>query len=112
MISLDRVLPSERNRPNWAWVATYNPIPDIARMRMPVLVVLGDLDRQAAAGPAAAAWREGLERAGNRSFEIVIVPGMGHAALEGGVHQPGAPRSAGYFSTVEQWIRRTLAAAK
>ena len=108
VLSLDRVLPSERNRPNWAWVAAYDPVPDIARMRMPVLIVLGDLDRQAAAGPAAAAWREGLDRAGNRSFEIVIIPGMGHAAVEGGVHRPGAPRSARYFSTVENWVRAVL----
>lgn len=108
VLSLDRVLPSERNRTNWAWVAAYDPVPDIARMRMPVLIVLGELDQQAAAGPAAAAWREGLERAGNRSFEIIVIPGMGHAALEGGIHKPGGPRSARYFSTVETWVRAVL----
>jgi len=107
-ISLDRVLPSETNRPQWAWVATYDPVVDIARMRMPVLVVLGELDRQAAAAPAAATWRRGLERAGNPSFEIVVVPGMGHAGLDGGTHAPGAPRSAGYFSAVEEWLHAVL----
>jgi len=41
---LDRILPSDDNRKNWSWVATYDPMPDMKRISVPVLLMFGDKD--------------------------------------------------------------------
>jgi hypothetical protein len=88
VIGLDRVMPSDDNRPNWAWVARFDPMPFIGQMRLPTLVVLGAEDPLVDSAQAAGRWRAGLARAGNERATVKVIDGMGHAATAGGAHSP------------------------
>jgi pimeloyl-ACP methyl ester carboxylesterase len=58
------------------YLAHYDPAPNIQRIKVPVLVLNGSLDRQTEAGQNLAAWREGLK--GNPDATIVELPGLNH----------------------------------
>jgi alpha-beta hydrolase superfamily lysophospholipase len=62
------------------WFAAYDPLPTARRVRVPVLILQGALDRQVSAGQAdtlAAAFREG----GNRDVTVKVYPGLNHLFL-------------------------------
>ena len=63
VLSLERVLPSEQERDAWSWVATFDPLPYIAQLRIPMLVLLGAHDDLTPLDLTRRAWTEGLERA-------------------------------------------------
>ena len=56
-LGLERVLPSEAQRPAWTWVASFDPAPSIRNLRLPVLVLIGGLDRDPAAAWPSWSWR-------------------------------------------------------
>lgn len=95
---LDKILPSEKNRPNWSWVATYDPAAHIARLQCPVLLIFGDRDTEQPAETAAARWREALAKGGNDRATIVVFPGADHTIRvpNTGAASQGAPMSAGH----------------
>ena len=103
-IGIDRVMPSEANRPNWEWVAAFDPMPHIEKMRMPVLVLLGEADLMGSTENAARRWREGFARGRNSAAEVVIIPGMGHAATIGSSHEQGSATMPAYFTAVEKFL--------
>lgn len=103
---LGRVLPSLENRPNWSWVATYDPLPDIARVTCPVLLMFGDRDEEQPTELAVERWRAGLEQAGNEDVTIMIFPGAGHGIRMGrhhGDHQR-PPFADGYREAMLGWL--------
>lgn len=97
---IEKVIPSEANRENWAWVANFRPGPSIAAMQAPVLVLLGAADPLTPAERTARAWREALAEAGPES-KVVIVPDAGHG-LRTGAH--GGPLVHGFFSIPMRWL--------
>ncbi len=109
---LGRILPSEGNRANWAWVATYDPLPDIAQVRCPVLLLFGDADREEPTAIAVERWREGLARAGNGDVTLMVFPGAGHG-IRMGRHDgtDRAPFAAGYFEVLLGWLWQHVVAA-
>jgi len=86
-LGLERVLPSEAQRPAWTWVATFDPTPSIRNLRLPVLVLLGGLDRDPA--EEVRAWQTGLVAGVDPRTEIRVVPGAGHVLTVGGNHLRG-----------------------
>lgn len=102
-MGIERVIPSEANRENWAWVADFRPGPSIAAMRVPVLVLLGGADPLTPAEPTAQAWRRALPDASPGS-KVVVVPDAGHG-LRSGAH--GGPLVADFYPLQLQWLTTT-----
>lgn len=103
---IGRVLPSPDNRPNWSWVAKYDPAPDIAKVRGPVLIMFGDQDKEAPPDLSVNRWREGLETAGNQDATIMVFPGAGHG-IRMGRHSMGndrPPFADGYREAMLGWL--------
>ena len=109
---LDRILPSEENRPNWSWVATYDPARDIESITFPVLLMFGDRDTDHPTALAAERWRQGLEQAGNDRSTLLIFPGAGHGIRirDGNTGSGPAPFADGYLDTQVGWLRRVVLA--
>jgi len=103
---INRVLPSGENQPNWSWVANYDPAPDIAKVRGPVLLMFGDQDKDAPPDLSVSRWREGLKAAGNQDATIMVFPGAGHG-IRMGSHSMGAERppfADGYREAMLGWL--------
>lgn len=103
-IAIDGVMPSDANRPNWEWVATYDPLPSIGKMTLPTLIVLGGEDRMGSPVVAADRWRTGLAAAGNTRARVEVVPGMGHAATIGATHAQGGAVMPEYATLVASFL--------
>ena len=98
-------MPSDANRPNWEWVARFDPLPFIERMRLPALVLLGGGDQMGSTPAARERWEAGFARAGNTAARVVVIDGMGHAATIGSDHQQGSKTMPAYFEEVEAFLR-------
>lgn len=88
VLGLHRVLPDESFRAAWAWVPSLDPLPSIRSLRMPVLAIVGGLDRDPAT--EVKAWQTGLAGNGSPRTEIRVVPGAGHVLTIGGAHKEGS----------------------
>ena len=86
-LGIGRVLPSEAQRPAWAWVATFEPKPSIKGLAVPVLAVIGGRDRDPAL--EVKEWQEALASNPDPRTEIRVVPGAGHVLTVGGNHMQG-----------------------
>lgn len=102
---LGRILVSEANRPNWRWVASYDPATDLSSLKCPVLLLFGDRDRDQPTELAVKRWREGLARAGNDAVTLMVFPGAGHGIRVGG-HHGRAPFADGYWEVQLGWLWR------
>jgi hypothetical protein len=104
--SLDRILPSEANRANWSWVATWDPIPHIQKISCPVLLMFGDKDTEYPTDVAVHKWRDGLKKAGNTNATLVVFPGAGHGIRmrEGYTGSGRPPFADGYSELMLGWL--------
>lgn len=107
---LDGILPSEENRPNWSWVATYDPRPDIARLTGPILLMFGDRDTEQPTPLAVERWRDALGKGGNDQATIMVFPGAGHGIRmrEGHTGHDQAPFADGYLDAQLGWLWRNV----
>ncbi len=88
-LGLERVLPGEGRRKAWEWVAGYDPVPDIARLKIPTLVLLGGRDEETPLAPTISGWTSGLSASGIPASRILVVPAASHALNAGAHHAPG-----------------------
>jgi pimeloyl-ACP methyl ester carboxylesterase len=109
---LDRILPStEEGRQAWSWVARWDPKPLIEQMGFPVLLLFGGRDTQNPTDLSVTAWRQSLERAGNRHFTIKTFSEAGHGIRiwrdghHGGERPPFAD---GYHETMDRWLAENV----
>ena len=107
---LDRVLPSEENRPNWSWVATHDPAPYIELLTFPTLLMFGDRDTDHPTALAVERWQAGLRKAGNERVTLMVFPGAGHGIrMREGTKGGGRPPFAdGYFEVQLGWLWRNV----
>ena len=105
---LERILPSDENRPNWSWVATYDPAPHIQSLTCPILLMFGDRDMDHPTALAVGRWREGLGKAGNDRVTLMVYPGAGHGIRmrEGHTGPGAAPFADGYSEVQIGWLWR------
>ncbi|NIN11327.1 MAG: alpha/beta fold hydrolase [Gemmatimonadales bacterium] len=105
---LDRILPSEENRPNWSWVATHDPAPYIERLTCPLLLLFGERDTDHPTALALERWREGLRKARNDRVTLMVFPGAGHGIRMREGHSGGgrAPFADGYLEVQLGWLWR------
>jgi dienelactone hydrolase len=107
-VDVGRVLPSAATREKWQWVAEYDPHDDIAKISVPLLVVLGGRDRPALAERMTQSWRAALRESGNSDATIVELLGADHGAVVAGTHHVGNGRQSyapGYLELVDGWLR-------
>lgn len=105
-LNLERVLPSEASRPAWEWVATYDPLPDIRKLRVPALVLLGARDEDTPLPESSQRWIDGLREGGSTGSQVIVFPEAGHGLTVGGHHGPGprATYARGYLPAVDAWL--------
>jgi uncharacterized protein len=105
---LGQILPSEENRANWSWVATWDPAPQMAKITSPVLLMFGDRDTEHPTATAVQKWREGLQRAGNDQVSIMVFPDAGHGLRmrEGHTGPGSAPFADGHLEVMLGWLWR------
>jgi hypothetical protein len=91
-----------------AWVHDYQPRADIARIKVPMLILLGDRDREHPTASSAKIWRDALTQAGNKDVTIAIFPGAGHGIrMRDGFKGEGRPPFAdGYREIMDGWLWR------
>jgi uncharacterized protein len=105
VLNLARVLPDAGDRDKWAWVATYDPVPDIQDMHMPVLVLLGGHDPFLPSGIAIQRWQAALAIAANAHNMVVSYPVAGHGVRINGHDTHVAPVYApGYLAGQFAWL--------
>jgi len=111
---LSRILPSAENRSNWSWVATYDPLPDIAKVKGPVLLMFGDQDREQPTDLAIKRWREGLARSGSEDVTVVVFPGAGHGIRlsHSSDGNQRAPFADGYEELLLGWLWKHVVLAQ
>jgi uncharacterized protein len=96
----------------WQWYRTkmdYDPAPDLARIRCPILAFFGDLDFFVLAEQNRKAMEQALRKSGNRHYTIITVPRGNHAFLEANTGSPGEiPRLNRFvpmfFETMSTWL--------
>ncbi len=103
---IGNIIPTEENRQNWKWVASFNPVPLMKRIKCPVLLMFGERDKDHPTDLAARKWREGLGRAGNDNVTIVVFPGAGHGIRMRDDYngQGRAPFADGYSELMLGWL--------
>lgn len=112
--SLDRILPSDENRSNWSWVASWDPAPHIEKITCPVLLMFGDRDTDHPTEIAVQKWREGLKKAGNNNVTLMVFAGAGHGIRMRDSHTGGgrAPFADGYSEAMLGWLWQHVATTK
>jgi pimeloyl-ACP methyl ester carboxylesterase len=106
-VDLSHVMPSAQTRKKWEWVPTYDPQGDIARLNIPVLVVLGGRDRPGLAEIAEERWLASLHKAGNSDATVLVFIAAGHGITTGAHHLDvrSITYAAGYFELIDAWLR-------
>jgi dipeptidyl aminopeptidase/acylaminoacyl peptidase len=102
---LDRILPSEENRKNWSWVASWDPAEATAKITCPILLMFGKQDELVPTDVAVEKWRDGLAKAGNTDVTLVVFPDAGHSIRKGTHDGEGrAPFADGYAELMLGWL--------
>jgi pimeloyl-ACP methyl ester carboxylesterase len=93
----------------------YDPARDLARIKAPVLVLMGENDRVFPPAIVVERMRESLARAGNREVTARIIPGTGHG-LTAVQSADGRPFrrviSEEFLSTLSDWIADRVGARR
>jgi len=90
------VLVNQVSGPWFRYFLTYNPAPNLARIKVPVLALDGSLDRQVPAEENLAAIRAAM--AHNPDFTAVELPGLNH------LFQPAKTGAVGEYADIETTI--------
>ncbi len=96
-------------RPWSAMNAPYDPAATLAKVKVPVLWFLADLDHNVPSAATAKLLDEAKTSSGNKDFTVVRIPNTGHSFLESTtgnnsefVHKTSMP--AGYWDKMEAWL--------
>jgi dienelactone hydrolase len=85
--------------------AEYDPAPSLTEVDQPVLAIFGELDRSTAPGESVEAFRAALDRGGNQSYTIRVVPGADHRLRHSPDGFTGSEEFApGYLELVTSWV--------
>ncbi|HEX8171578.1 MAG TPA: alpha/beta hydrolase [Thermoanaerobaculia bacterium] len=111
-LSLGRVLPSAETRPQWEWVAAYEPARDIETLAVPVLLLFGGKDPFTPAS-SLERWTTALARSSAATSTIRTFPEAGHGLIVGEHRSDvSAPPvyAVGYIETMIAWVNHVAAA--
>ena len=88
--------------------SNFNPLPFWERVKVPVLLVYGERDRNTPIDPSLAGIGQALRKAGNSDFTPLIIPGAAHnLTIQWSKGEPffwwyGAP---GYTELLTAWVQ-------
>lgn len=109
------------SRDNYWWrraplIANFNPVPLWEKLKIPVLALYAELDRNAPALKNAAILEKSLKKAGNKNYTIKIFPKANHEFLEvenglGFLNESPHLRRyiPGFFDTINKWTLQRVA---
>jgi uncharacterized protein len=87
---------------DWDRILSFDPLPQLALVKCPVLGVFGELDTSTPSARAAQNMRRVLSEAQHRDFSTVIFPSASHSLME----LPSKKRMApGVFEALRAWLR-------
>ncbi|HEX3144145.1 MAG TPA: hypothetical protein VHQ64_09245, partial [Pyrinomonadaceae bacterium] len=84
--------------PWFRFFLSYDPRPTLAKVKVPVLAMNGELDVQVPAKADLAAIDQALKEAGNRDYKIVLLPKLNH------LFQTSATGAPSEYGTIEETI--------
>jgi len=79
--AVDTWVQGQVRRVNSNWIRfflTYDPAPTLARVRVPILAISGELDLQVPPRQNVPVMRQVLEESGNPDYTVEILPGLNH----------------------------------
>lgn len=97
---------------------TYDPLPVLEKVSVPVLAMNGDLDEAVPTTQSVPILERALRKAGNKDFTIVVLAKAGHNFLETdkpyGAEQYVRKKRyvAGYWETMAKWLKKHVKAKK
>jgi uncharacterized protein len=107
-------------RTNWIWnwyppVGNFNPLPLWEKVKVPVLLIYGERDRNTPVDPSLAGIGNALQIAGNQDYTPVIIPGAAHNLTI--QWEPGKPffwwyAASGYSELLTGWVRLRFSETK
>ena len=106
-LGIDRVLPAPDERANWAWVATFEPMPSIEKLSVPVLLFFGGRDDLLPTELSMQRWMEALGHS-KAPATVRLFSEAGHGMTLGAHHGPHDREqqyAVGYFETLAAWLR-------
>ncbi len=111
-INIGRVLPSEKNRMNWNWVANYDPLSSIRTINFPLLLMFGGKDLETNTPVAVQKWKSSLSKEALNKTTIKVFENGNHG-IRIGEHSPGAllfwqEFAPGYVDFVRKWANRNI----
>jgi pimeloyl-ACP methyl ester carboxylesterase len=74
-------LPQRKDNWIYKWypqIGNFNPLPLWEQVQIPVLLIYGEHDRNTPVGPSLAGITQALEKADNRDYTPIIIPGAAH----------------------------------
>jgi fermentation-respiration switch protein FrsA (DUF1100 family) len=90
------LLVNQVSGPWFRYFLTYDPAPNLARIRVPVLALDGSLDRQVPPVENLAAIRAAMNN--NRDFTAIELPGLNH------LFQPATTGAVGEYADIETTV--------
>jgi pimeloyl-ACP methyl ester carboxylesterase len=108
-----RMLGLPQNKEHWLYkwyppVGNFNPLALWEQVKVPVLLIYGEHDRNTPVAPSLAGIRQALRKAGNADYTPVIIPGAAHnLTIQWRTGEPffwwhGAP---GYSDLLVAWVK-------
>ena len=89
--------------------AFYDPMVDIEHTTIPMLVFFGELDKNIDPVQGAEAYKNALQKAGNKDYQINVISGVGHILVPmetGCIGESGGREYAPeYLETLEEWLQ-------
>jgi dienelactone hydrolase len=88
----------ERSRQSYERVMTYDPVPALEKLKIPILALWGDKDTYVPVPETVAIFKRAMAKAGNRAYTAKVYPGCTHSLL---VESTGSPSTGGterYFA--------------
>jgi pimeloyl-ACP methyl ester carboxylesterase len=97
----------------WRLRGGYDPLPALEGIRCPVLVLLGEVDRNIPSKASAAVYERAFKKSGNTDYTIKILPKANHGLLEGETgfdsESPRLNRYAlGYMDGMVSWLLKRV----
>lgn len=94
---------------SWPGIYDHDPLPVLERVTCPVLAIWGERDLYVPVAASIERFRAALERAGNRSYRLEVVPDADHGLrlpATGGAER--GPRTPDLMERIITWLRQAL----
>lgn len=98
------------NNPWFRYYVKYDPIPTLEKIKIPVLMLFGELDLQFPPSLNKQRMEDALVKAGNKNFKSVVLPKANHLYQEAKIGSPSEYSELkkefvpGFLGTISDWI--------